>query len=262
MSSISSSLAISATFCVDLGLRQPRRLQREGDVFAHGQRRIERIALEGHGDVALDRRQRCTCACRRARSCRATPPRSRRSCAASRSCRSPTSRAARRSRPSGSPSSELLDGVHAVVDRTVELVDALMARAAWSCRFSALHADDLAARRCARRWRGRTAARSWHRPRYGPLPATGPGVPAGRDTRISRPRTVRTSVTVFSFSGVSASTVTGIAAGASRVDEGQRLGPQPDARSRGRRPARTRPARCTWTFDRPTIHATRIASTA
>ena len=37
--------------------RHPRALQREADVLAHRQRRIERIALEGHGDVAGRGRQ-------------------------------------------------------------------------------------------------------------------------------------------------------------------------------------------------------------
>ena len=42
---------------VDLALRQPGRLQGEGHVLAHGQWRIERVALEGHRHVAPDRRQ-------------------------------------------------------------------------------------------------------------------------------------------------------------------------------------------------------------
>ena len=38
---------------VDLGARQPRDLEREGEVFAHVLVRVERVALENHGEVAL-----------------------------------------------------------------------------------------------------------------------------------------------------------------------------------------------------------------
>ena len=52
MSSISRSFAISATLASTSARGSAGRFQREGDVLAHGQRRIERIALEGHGDAA------------------------------------------------------------------------------------------------------------------------------------------------------------------------------------------------------------------
>ena len=42
---------------LDLGARLPLAQQREADVLAHPERRIERVALEGHGDVAARGRQ-------------------------------------------------------------------------------------------------------------------------------------------------------------------------------------------------------------
>src|SRR5581483_328659 len=42
----------------DLGAADALAVERHGDVLAHGQRRIKRVELEHHGDVALLRRQR------------------------------------------------------------------------------------------------------------------------------------------------------------------------------------------------------------
>ena len=44
---------------LDLGRRELGHLQREGDVLVHGHVRVERVALEHHGDVALARVGRC-----------------------------------------------------------------------------------------------------------------------------------------------------------------------------------------------------------
>ena len=58
MSPISSRLAISPTRPRHLLARPTLAQEREADIVADGERRIERVALEGHGDAAVLGRQR------------------------------------------------------------------------------------------------------------------------------------------------------------------------------------------------------------
>ena len=73
--------------------------QREGDVLEDGHVRVERVALEHHGDAALDRRQVVDPLAVDDDVARGGVRRARRSCAAASTCRSRTGRRRRRTRP-------------------------------------------------------------------------------------------------------------------------------------------------------------------
>ena len=82
--------------------RRPAQLEPEGEVVAHREVRVERVALEHHRDVAIARGKRGHVAAGERRWCRRRPPRAPRRGGAAWTCRSRSGRPARRSCPRGS----------------------------------------------------------------------------------------------------------------------------------------------------------------
>jgi hypothetical protein len=155
--------------------RQALRLQREGDVLAHRQRRVERIALEGHRHMAARRRQPVDLAALErngplGRLLEARDHAQRRGLAAARGAEQRHDLAFRDGQRHGVDRADLLLAAGAV-----DLGDAVEDKGVGHAAASRSRRGRAA--RCGRRSRGRTARRGWRRPRDAPAPPPAPASP-------------------------------------------------------------------------------------